>query len=204
MSHLRGAGLGRCQSNPARRKIGASPALVAVLAVVLVATASGAKAANFGSAGTAGTFGLTNGVWLQVNSTWTVAKVSLEAGTANAVDSVMSTQYGPTVLNVSVSTASCASYDTCVSDSWYGANGAAGWNQCAGTTAGSHPNQTCTQTFVKVNLSYAIDEDVVVCHELGHSVGLRHTSSTTSCMYTSATTVYVLEPHDIGHIDGHY
>ena len=44
------------------------------------------------------------------------------------------------------------------------------------------------------------------CHEVGHTVGLKHTSDTNSCMMTDADgrTSNVLSQHDIDHVDTRY
>lgn len=196
---------------PARRR--ASPrrlgiSMVAALAgLSLLASATVIQATNFGSEGTAGSSGTTNGVWLQVNGTWTVAKVYIDnSSVAAGVDYALTYQYGPTDLGVyGASTTSCASYDTCVYDSYYGANGFYGWNQCAGTTSGSHPSQTCSQTHIKINLSYTPGSWFwLTCHEMGHSVGLRHTSDTSSCLFTPNGSSSSLTSHDVSHLNGQY
>jgi hypothetical protein len=101
------------------------------------------------------------------------------------------------------SVCSDAAYDACVFDQNFGANGLAGWNACAGTTSGSHPNQVCSVTWVRINQHYFVPLTQLACHELGHSVGLRHTSSTSSCLNTggSAST---LSTHDRAHLTNEY
>ena len=44
----------------------------------------------------------------------------------------------------------------------------------------------------------------VACHELGHTVGLQHTTSTTSCMRSGNQTVTTTNSHDRAHIADYY
>ncbi|MFY1669367.1 matrixin family metalloprotease [Plantactinospora sp. WMMB334] len=46
----------------------------------------------------------------------------------------------------------------------------------------------------------------IVCHELGHTVGLRHSTSAGTCIYTypTAATTTGLEAHDLAHINTQY
>lgn len=92
-------------------------------------------------------------------------------------------------------------------DSNYGNNGVYGWNACyPGGTSGSHPNQTCSNDWVRLN-TYAYAQrpsnDALACHELGHAVGLRHTTAT-SCLNTTLPGSTVLTDHYRTHINGHY
>lgn len=103
--------------------------------------------------------------------------------------------------------------DVMVADGDYGDNGAIGWVQCpAGAiTNGVHPDRTCYGQILRYNLFYAAYYDTTAeqqrtaCHELGHTVGLRHTSNTTTCMKSSAplSTSY-FDSHDKGHLNGYY
>lgn len=181
------------------------------LATALALTATSAAASNFGSEGTAGASGTTNGVFLTANASWSVAKVSLTSTYSNGVSSALSQQYNPTDLNVSeYSPPGCGgsygSYDLCVFDANYGDNGLNGWNACAGSTSGSHPNMVCSMAYVRINTYYSPPAVRIACHEMGHSVGLRHTSEAASCMKRSADggTSASLSAHDTGHLNGHY
>jgi hypothetical protein len=104
----------------------------------------------------------------------------------------------------------CSSENACVVEADYGNNGYGGWNQCIGAVAGSHPNQTCTRAYVQLNLNSTfsfLGRRSLVCHELGHSLGLRHTTSTSSCMYVPPSAQNIPETyntHDINHLNTRY
>jgi Dual-action HEIGH metallo-peptidase len=178
-------------------------ALVAGIAVFGAATAT---ATNFGSTGSPGTTGTVNGVWKTTGSVWTVARRDLTTTYSTAIANSVSNDYNPTDLTaatVTPTTCSAASgHDTCVYDSNYGDNGLNGWNACAGTTNGSHPNQTCTVQWVRINQLYSPSANFIACHELGHSVGLRHTTNASSCMLDGGTSV--LTSHDVAHVNAAY
>jgi hypothetical protein len=130
-------------------------------------------------------FGYTDG------TNWVVAKREMTSTYSAGVDAALVDEYGPTdlyVLNQTSSTCSDASHDTCVYDNTYGDNGLNGWNSCAGSgqIVGAHPNQVCTLSWVRLNQSASPPAKRIACHELGHSVGLRHTTSSTSCLRATA------------------
>jgi hypothetical protein len=97
----------------------------------------------------------------------------------------------------------------------YGMNNAFGWvdcNESYATTSGWHPNLTCYGQDLYINLysgySYGYDSQseriAQFCHELGHTVGLRHTSDYTSCMNTGNISSGYLGSHDISHLNAAY
>ena len=166
-------------------------ALVSLVTLLGVAMPAAAFAHNFGSQGTAGTGGTTSGVWFTPNSYWAAAGVNLNEFEFSMVVT-MEDDYSPTDLDLHFSApTSCtgsSGYDLCMFDSNYGDNDLYGWNACAGFTAGSHPNQTCTMDWVRWNTFFSTtiqEKNSIACHEIGHSVGLRHPTTgtdTTSCM----------------------
>jgi hypothetical protein len=96
----------------------------------------------------------------------------------------------------------------------------AGWVNCGRDSTGqggSHPNKWCRGQTLTLN-SYlywsgsgvfdtAAQRRNVVCHELGHTVGLRHRTDTKkSCMWTYAGggAAATIDAHDRAHINGHY
>ena len=165
-----------------------------------------AAASNFGSSGTPGIGGTTSGVWLTNNYLWYVGKRDLTSTYGPAVSGSVNNDYAPTDLDPTVSVASScpdASYDLSVFDSNYGDNGLNGWNQCAGDTTGSHPNQVCSLGFVKINLFYDPPAAHIACHEMGHSIGLRHTTNDGSCLKQNGPSS-ALTTHDESQINGHY
>lgn len=188
-----------------------------VVVVVLGLIAQGVRpalGANFGSAGTPGTGGTTNGVWLTPNATWTVAEVGLVARFEAGLDATLTVDYVPTDLfvvenwNVPSCTGS-SGYDLCVFDNNYGDNGVYGWNVCAGFVNGTHPTQVCTMDWVRFNLFFPTNNNqkrTLACHEVGHSVGLRHPddgTNTTSCMNYDWSNLS-LTGHDKSHINATY
>ena len=191
------------------RRKGASLVAVAALGLVAVLGTSNAGATNFGSAGTAGTAGTTNGVWLSNNNFWNVGRRSLTATYSGGVFDAVEEEYEPTDLTANPLTpSSCpdSGYDVCVYDADYGDNGLNGWNACAGVTSGSHPNQQCSVSWVRINLEYSPPAKRIACHELGHSLGLRHTSTQASCLKRTADggNSSDLTAHDRSHINSNY
>ncbi|MCA2219246.1 M57 family metalloprotease [Jidongwangia harbinensis] len=181
-------------------------ALLAV-AVILGMAGSPASATNFGSTGTPGTDGITNGVWFTPDRFWNVGLMSLEPDrNLPALRASVEDDYNVTDLDAFAITGSCAaaSHDACVFDTPYGRNGVNGWNACAGTVSGSHPNQTCSLSYVRLNQTYTWDVNNLACHELGHAVGLRHSTETSSCMFAAASPATITTTHDRGHLNTRY
>lgn len=82
---------------------------------------------------------------------------------------------------------------------------------------GAHPNRWCRGQQIIFNSRYywrytgyydtAFQRRAVACHEMGHTVGLRHRAPAPySCMYTYANqgTSSILDQHDIDHINARY
>jgi hypothetical protein len=110
-------------------------------------------------------------------------------------------------------------YDVRVADSDFGDNGAVGWVNCpsGATETGANPNRTCYGQRLNYNLysGYANGWDTtfggrfVACHELGHTVGLRHEDAgdNPSCMKIQSpdaaqTNTYSTE--DVNHVLNNY
>ncbi len=120
--------------------------------------------------------------------------------------------YDPTDLVVTETTNSSIA-DVTVYDGNYGLNGAAGWVECfAGEPdqGGSHPNHWCQGQSLRYNYSYssffndATSLAYIACHELGHTIGLRHTGDSTSCMTADTPNgAGVLNTHDRSHINSY-
>jgi len=185
----------------------ASNRLRCLSALVLVSVLIGG--CNFGSDGNVGTGGTTSGVWLQPDRTVAVAYRDMTAFYRDGAEWILAGQYQPTDLTINTSiknTAGCGT-NVCMYDSAYGNNGLNGWNSCnPGHEAGSDPNQTCSEQWVRINQTYSPPRGRIVCHEFGHSVGLRHTNEAASCMRRTADggTSETLTTHDRDHLNGHY
>jgi hypothetical protein len=86
------------------------------------------------------------------------------------------------------------------------------WVNCpwSGTTSGSHPNMSCFGQDMHFNLSRTEFYDTqaerrfVVCHELGHTMGLKHRQSESGCMQQGNLTINQYTPHDIAHLNAAY
>ena len=185
-----------------RRIVFTGVALIASLTVASVP----AVASNFGTSGQAGTSGTTNGVWLTNNLAFIVGLRNLTtasaAGVANVEDTFDSTDLS--FSDSAVSSCPDSSYDVCVYDANYGDNGLRGWNACAGTTTGQHQAQVCSLAWVRFNTTYSSNKTNLACHELGHSVGLRHESHAASCMQTPLSGTLTLNAHDKDQINFTY
>jgi hypothetical protein len=192
--------------------------ILAVVGLVIIGLvpllASPASADNFGSSGKPGTGNNSkgeplNGVWFTKDFRWSVARMKLTATYSAGVEQAVEEEFNRSDLDGFVhNPIQCTEMpqtpsDVCVFDDDYGGNGLWGWNACAGTTSGSHPNQRCSLAWVRINLRYSPAAKAIACHELGHSVGLRHTSDQASCMKDPPTSSR-LTSHDIAHLNSTY
>ena len=85
----------------------------------------------------------------------------------------------------------------------YGLNNLWGWNTCMDDAlyGGSDPNKWCRPSEIDMNDSYAqtaSQKRSIACHEVGHSLGLRHKNAAepTTCMVANARTVQAFSSHD--------
>lgn len=112
--------------------------------------------------------------------------------------------------------------DVRVWDYNYGNNGYYAWIDCPSDntgTSGSHPNRTCRGQAARFNTWYYFNASVydteysrqsLACHELGHTVGLRHLATNPTdartCMYTyvGSDPYRFLGTHSRNHVDAQY
>jgi len=92
------------------------------------------------------------------------------------------------------------------SDAW-------AWVECDQGAAygGTDPRRWCRPQVLRYDLSDTIRYDEVferrymACHEMGHSLGLRHSSNSASCLFPNQATSDVLVANDeVIELNGHY
>lgn len=107
---------------------------------------------------------------------------------------------------------SSSNVDVIVMDEFTGLVGIVAWTECAdgAATGGTDPHAYCRPQWLRYDLSDTLDYDTVgernsiACQEMGHTLGLRHSSSTSSCLYFYRTTQAGLVQHDKDELNLHY
>lgn len=107
---------------------------------------------------------------------------------------------------------SSSNIDVIVMDDFTGLANIVAWTQCkvGAATGGTDPHAYCVPQLLRYDLADTLDYDSVgerssiACQEMGHTLGLRHSSSTSSCMYTFRTTQAGLVQHDRDELNLHY
>jgi predicted Zn-dependent protease len=110
---------------------------------------------------------------------------SVPAGVADSIRQAMAAVYAPTNLVLIEQTRVTDRTDVIVLAADYGENGAAGWTYCPpdapqGTNAHGHRWCRHQELHFNLNVRYAVyfaddaSRDYLACHELGHTLGLRH------------------------------
>jgi hypothetical protein len=208
-----------------------------------VALPADLASANFGSTATSGS-GITQGEVSLANNKWHSYSIFPQAGTSigawrTAFADTWGGVYDTTDLITSQQADNTSAVDVRVTFANYGTS-LNGWVSCPSDAirTGSDPNETCYKQWLKVDLTNAgtfnaTRQRSLVCHETGHTVGLKHSviesgsgwskdpawhpTPLATCMVPSyvlndpATgpidaenrSIY-LEPHDIGHLNSWY
>lgn len=180
---------------------------------VLIWQAEPALASNFGATTCSGTDSPfsnppPNCVSLGNNYTHTYEIVSVRSDIVSSFQAVMSVQYhNGTDLEVFARSPG----DVVVMDNNYGFNNAVGFVNCppSATQGGSGATRWCLGQYLRFNLDYASYYDTtserqwVSCHEFGHTVGLRDTTDTSSCLNQSTVRIG-LNTHDKSQINATY
>jgi len=86
------------------------------------------------------------------------------------------------------------------------------WTACYSTATfgGADPNKWCKPQALRFDLSNQTGFDTPAegrylgCHEFGHTLGLRHSYDTNSCMFTGQATTSVITTHDASTLNSHY
>ena len=143
-------------------------------------------------------------------------------GIDTAIQWALDYQYDPTDLHAYRDDADSL-YDVSVSDSDYGDNGILGWVECPTTNSGewgTDPNRSCRGQLLRFNTWWYFNTGELdstgarrrlACHEMGHTVGLRHWddyhTGVNSCMLSTPLDAGVegLSTHEIDtHINPYY
>lgn len=192
-----------------------SRANLAGIAVLSVVLANPALASNFGSNTASGGSGAhpcdttKQSQCVADNGSHTVYDFNLSSTWHTAVNNAIVVQYDP-VTDVSASWAGSSNPDVYGTSGAYGVNGLWGWGLCSGsaTYGGSDPDRWCKFRWMEFNTSYsqnATQKDAIACHELGHTLGLRHSAeSSGSCMKANQRTIWVISSHDRSMLNGQY
>ena len=145
------------------------------------------------------------------NGTHTIDDIGLSAAWNTAVDDAID-QYDD---DPSVSVAWSAS--SALDDVWaysadQGINNMWAWTACHNgpsvTFGGTDPNRWCRPQVIRFNDSYtqtASQKKSIACHEMGHTLGLRHSNEAGgSCMIKNQRTILEYSAHDSIKLDQQY
>jgi hypothetical protein len=175
------------------RRPGRAGSVVALGLGALVLGATPAGAQSFGPSGCC---------FYADNSNHTYYNNVLTLGSEAAMDFAMLTRLESTDMTTDKfaswnNDTDVVAYDTTYSnEAWWGL-----WT-CEVLVAGSATD--CNRGTLRLNLRFGTPTTAVTCHEVGHSVGLDHSTLTTSCMQAGAGVANDYDTHDRSHINGHY
>lgn len=102
--------------------------------------------------------------------------------------------------------------DLLVYDSTY-VSGFWAWTRCqtGATPQGTDPNKWCRPQELRYNngthpsrYDTLTERRYLACHEMGHSLGLRHSGNTASCMFPDTAVSIGLASHDTGELNAQY
>ncbi len=190
-----------------RKSVRTFSIVLALICTVLVAVAPYATADNW--AGASGVGGDCHN--LTVNRTDSAAMSfhyeDLEPQIATALDWVRSVKIDPSDLSTSTHATPTSATDVIVRDRFYDDYCGYPWPSIAGATfcASLRPDNSCEQSHVRIrNGSNATGTvattRVLICHEVGHSIGLRH-RDVAGCMHTTSFASASYNTHDLTHIN---
>lgn len=139
------------------------------------------------------------------NANHTYYNNQLTQGVADRMDYAMGTRLESTDMTTDKFQSFNGDTDIVAYDTYYGTDASHQWwglYTCEATVA-SDPTK-CNQAYLRFNLSWGTPTTAVTCHEVGHSVGLDHSSLSTSCMQPVAGTANDFDTHDRSHINDRY
>ncbi len=192
--------------------VGQSLTKVLVPVAVLVLFASPIRANDFGSDWPDACNALTSAQCTGENADHRIYFSEVQAQRITIATQIMQYQY-TNVSDINMyRTLEWVGADALVYDALYGMTGWWGVAQCTSTASygGSASNHTrwCKPQMVRFNESYAQatgQPDYIFCHELGHTIGLRHSGEFGSCMNANMWPGPVgTTTHDRGHINSRY
>lgn len=138
----------------------------------------------------------------------------VESNQYNATINRMANVYNPiTGLSVHEVSAPHSYTDVIVMDGYFGTSEYAGWTECSDVAAygGSGRYRWCQPQFIFYNLSRTgyfstgSRRRMIACHEMGHTIGLQHTTANASCMEVDANTSETIrQDHEVPHLENLY
>lgn len=185
--------------------------LIAWGLVYLVAAAEPASGTSWGSSN-CGTNPATS-YCIHNNDTHTYFfTASVSTAMRKATNDAAEVTFEPTQLNISIDPDTDA--DVIIKMFDYGDSGYAGATLCpiGSSKYGSNPRVVCrpqelrynTDSSVAYLFDHYLERQYIACHEMGHTVGLRHSGQSDSCMQETPAVYELLSLHDQMHIDNAY